>query len=155
MSQVAAQRCGKSFTEAGGSKDKELKSMLDWAMGGFLPSEPAGFNPPAESSGMCLWGNWNAYLRTHSRSFSSAHRSVRLFLYSFVLLRKWLEIRFRVRHSFTEVKFRNRVMFWQHFTEVKARNEIRSRHRLQRLPIGIAGRDRSEFARIEPWVTVF
>ena len=142
MSQVAAQRCGKSFTEAGGSKDKELKSMLDWAMGGFLP-------------GMCLWGNWNAYLRTHSRSFSSAHRSVRLFLYSFVLLRKWLEIRFRVRHSFTEVKFRNRVMFWQHFTEVKARNEIRSRHRLQRLPIGIAGRDRSEFARIEPWVTVF
>ena len=142
MSQVAAQRCGKSFTEAGGSKDKELKSMLDWAMGGFLP-------------GMCLWGNWNAYLRTHSRSFSSAHRSVRLFLYSFVLLRKWLEIRFRVRHSFTEVKCRNRVMFWQHFTEVKARNEIRSRHRLQRLPIGIAGRDRSEFARIEPWVTVF
>lgn len=44
--QLAAERCGKSFAEAGGDKGKELKLMLDWALEGFLPSGPEGFLPP-------------------------------------------------------------------------------------------------------------
>uniref|UniRef100_A0A8D3AS72 DNA (cytosine-5-)-methyltransferase n=1 Tax=Scophthalmus maximus TaxID=52904 RepID=A0A8D3AS72_SCOMX len=44
--ELAAERCGKSFAEAGGDKGKELKLMLDWALEGFLPSGPEGFLPP-------------------------------------------------------------------------------------------------------------
>ncbi|XP_070824109.1 DNA (cytosine-5-)-methyltransferase 3 beta, duplicate a [Chaetodon trifascialis] len=44
--ELAGERCGKSFAEAGGNKDKELKLMLDWAFEGFLPTGPEGFLPP-------------------------------------------------------------------------------------------------------------
>uniref|UniRef100_A0A4W6EGQ0 DNA (cytosine-5-)-methyltransferase n=1 Tax=Lates calcarifer TaxID=8187 RepID=A0A4W6EGQ0_LATCA len=47
--ELAGERCGKSFAEAKGSKEKELKLMLDWAFEGFLPTGPEGFVPP----GMC------------------------------------------------------------------------------------------------------
>lgn len=43
--QLAGERCGKSFG-AGGNKEEELKLMLDWAVGGFLPTGPDGFTPP-------------------------------------------------------------------------------------------------------------
>uniref|UniRef100_A0A3B4T5T3 DNA (cytosine-5-)-methyltransferase n=1 Tax=Seriola dumerili TaxID=41447 RepID=A0A3B4T5T3_SERDU len=44
--ELAGERCGKSFAEAEGNKEKELKLMLDWAFGGFLPTGPEGFTPP-------------------------------------------------------------------------------------------------------------
>nr|AKE33283.1 DNA (cytosine-5-)-methyltransferase 3 beta transcript variant X2 [Paralichthys olivaceus] len=44
--ELAGERCGKSFAEAEGDKDKELKLMLNWAFEGFLPSGPDGFLPP-------------------------------------------------------------------------------------------------------------
>uniref|UniRef100_A0AAQ4QCZ1 DNA (cytosine-5-)-methyltransferase n=1 Tax=Gasterosteus aculeatus aculeatus TaxID=481459 RepID=A0AAQ4QCZ1_GASAC len=43
--ELASERCEKSFVEAEGNKEKELKLMLDWASGGFLPSGPEGFSP--------------------------------------------------------------------------------------------------------------
>ncbi|XP_031701182.1 DNA (cytosine-5-)-methyltransferase 3 beta, duplicate a isoform X3 [Anarrhichthys ocellatus] len=43
--ELAGERCRKSFAEAKGNKEKELKMMLDWASGGFLPSGPEGFAP--------------------------------------------------------------------------------------------------------------
>ncbi|XP_038578809.1 DNA (cytosine-5-)-methyltransferase 3 beta, duplicate a isoform X3 [Micropterus salmoides] len=44
--ELASERCGKSFAEAAGNKEKELKLMLDWAFEGFLPTGPEGFLPP-------------------------------------------------------------------------------------------------------------
>ncbi|CAL8329611.1 unnamed protein product [Merluccius merluccius] len=44
--ELAAERCGKLFTAAAGRKEKELKLMLDWAQGGFLPTGPDGFTTP-------------------------------------------------------------------------------------------------------------
>ncbi len=44
--QLAGERCRKSFAEAEGNKEKELKLMLDWAFEGFLPTGPDGFAPP-------------------------------------------------------------------------------------------------------------
>ncbi|XP_034091529.1 DNA (cytosine-5)-methyltransferase 3A-like isoform X4 [Gymnodraco acuticeps] len=44
--ELAGERCGKSFSGKGGTKEKELKLMLDWASEGFLPSGPKGFLPP-------------------------------------------------------------------------------------------------------------
>lgn len=46
--QLAGERCEKSFASAEGNKEKEMKLMLDWAFGGFLPTGPAGFAPPGE-----------------------------------------------------------------------------------------------------------
>ncbi|XP_054631910.1 DNA (cytosine-5-)-methyltransferase 3 beta, duplicate a isoform X2 [Dunckerocampus dactyliophorus] len=43
--ELAGERCEKSFEEAKGDKEKELKLMLDWAFEGFLPSGPEGFTP--------------------------------------------------------------------------------------------------------------
>uniref|UniRef100_H3C4X8 DNA (cytosine-5-)-methyltransferase n=1 Tax=Tetraodon nigroviridis TaxID=99883 RepID=H3C4X8_TETNG len=43
--ELAAERCFKSFSEAGGDREKELQLMLDWASGGFLPTGPSGFAP--------------------------------------------------------------------------------------------------------------
>lgn len=43
--QLAGERCGKSFPEAQGNEEKELKLMLDWAFEGFLPTGPDGFIP--------------------------------------------------------------------------------------------------------------
>uniref|UniRef100_A0AAQ5ZM14 DNA (cytosine-5-)-methyltransferase n=1 Tax=Amphiprion ocellaris TaxID=80972 RepID=A0AAQ5ZM14_AMPOC len=43
--QLAGERCRKSFVEAKGDKEKELKLMLDWAFEGFLPTGPEGFLP--------------------------------------------------------------------------------------------------------------
>uniref|UniRef100_A0A672II54 DNA (cytosine-5-)-methyltransferase n=1 Tax=Salarias fasciatus TaxID=181472 RepID=A0A672II54_SALFA len=39
-----------SFSSVEGDKDKELKLMMDWAFGGFLPSGPEGFAPPGKNS---------------------------------------------------------------------------------------------------------
>uniref|UniRef100_A0AAQ5WWD8 DNA (cytosine-5-)-methyltransferase n=1 Tax=Amphiprion ocellaris TaxID=80972 RepID=A0AAQ5WWD8_AMPOC len=47
--ELAGERCRKSFVEAKGDKEKELKLMLDWAFEGFLPTGPEGFLP-ADSS---------------------------------------------------------------------------------------------------------
>ncbi|XP_031146229.2 DNA (cytosine-5-)-methyltransferase 3 beta, duplicate a isoform X1 [Sander lucioperca] len=44
--ELAGERCGKSFAEAEGNKEKELKLMLEWASEGFLPTGPEGFVPP-------------------------------------------------------------------------------------------------------------
>uniref|UniRef100_A0A665T6K7 DNA (cytosine-5-)-methyltransferase n=1 Tax=Echeneis naucrates TaxID=173247 RepID=A0A665T6K7_ECHNA len=44
--ELAGERCGKSFAQAEGNKEKELKLMLDWAFEGFLPTGPEGFLPP-------------------------------------------------------------------------------------------------------------
>ncbi|XP_040008576.1 DNA (cytosine-5-)-methyltransferase 3 beta, duplicate a [Xiphias gladius] len=44
--ELAGERSGKSFAEAIGNKEKELKLMLDWAFEGFLPTGPEGFVPP-------------------------------------------------------------------------------------------------------------
>ncbi|XP_056279145.1 DNA (cytosine-5-)-methyltransferase 3 beta, duplicate a isoform X2 [Pseudoliparis swirei] len=44
--ELAGERCAKSFAEAEANKEEELKLMLDWASGGFLPSGPEGFGPP-------------------------------------------------------------------------------------------------------------
>lgn len=57
--QLASERCGKSFAEAAGNKEKELKLMLDWAFEGFLPTGPEGFLPP----GRCTF--INVYLFTN------------------------------------------------------------------------------------------
>ncbi|XP_068453357.1 DNA (cytosine-5-)-methyltransferase 3 beta, duplicate a [Clinocottus analis] len=43
--ELASERCGKSFAEAQGNKEKELKMMQDWAFEGFLPSGPEQFAP--------------------------------------------------------------------------------------------------------------
>nr|XP_057907355.1 DNA (cytosine-5-)-methyltransferase 3 beta, duplicate a isoform X2 [Doryrhamphus excisus] len=43
--ELAGERCEKSFEDAKGDKEKELKLMLDWAFEGFLPSGPEGFTP--------------------------------------------------------------------------------------------------------------
>ncbi|KAI3357484.1 hypothetical protein L3Q82_015893 [Scortum barcoo] len=44
--ELASERCGKSFSDAKGNKEKELKLMLNWAFEGFLPTGPEGFAPP-------------------------------------------------------------------------------------------------------------
>ncbi|XP_042347761.1 DNA (cytosine-5-)-methyltransferase 3 beta, duplicate a [Plectropomus leopardus] len=44
--ELAGERCGKSFAEAEGNKEKELKLMMEWASEGFLPTGPEGFAPP-------------------------------------------------------------------------------------------------------------
>ncbi|KAM9856149.1 DNA (cytosine-5-)-methyltransferase 3 beta, duplicate a [Aulostomus maculatus] len=44
--ELAGERCGKSFPETQGNKEKELKLMLNWAFEGFLPTGPEGFTPP-------------------------------------------------------------------------------------------------------------
>uniref|UniRef100_A0A7N8Y0Y0 DNA (cytosine-5-)-methyltransferase n=1 Tax=Mastacembelus armatus TaxID=205130 RepID=A0A7N8Y0Y0_9TELE len=44
--ELAGERCRKSFAEAEGNKEKELKLMVDWAVEGFLPTGPEGFLPP-------------------------------------------------------------------------------------------------------------
>ncbi|XP_036386719.1 uncharacterized protein LOC118779008 [Megalops cyprinoides] len=50
--ELAADRCGKVFPAVkGGSREDELKVMLEWAFGGFAPSGPDGFQPPPETSG--------------------------------------------------------------------------------------------------------
>ncbi|XP_074499588.1 uncharacterized protein LOC141772483 isoform X1 [Sebastes fasciatus] len=43
--ELAAERSAKSFAEAEGNKEKELKLMLEWASEGFLPTGPEGFIP--------------------------------------------------------------------------------------------------------------
>ncbi|KAA8591366.1 hypothetical protein FQN60_002309 [Etheostoma spectabile] len=43
--ELAGERCGKSFAEAEGNKERELKLMLEWASEGFLPTGPEGFVP--------------------------------------------------------------------------------------------------------------
>ncbi|KAK0142653.1 DNA (cytosine-5)-methyltransferase 3A [Merluccius polli] len=47
--ELAGERCGKLFTAAAGHKEKELKLMLDWAQGGFLPTGPDGFTIPGNT----------------------------------------------------------------------------------------------------------
>uniref|UniRef100_H3D4L6 DNA (cytosine-5-)-methyltransferase n=1 Tax=Tetraodon nigroviridis TaxID=99883 RepID=H3D4L6_TETNG len=47
--ELAAERCFKSFSEAGGDREKELQLMLDWASGGFLPTGPSGFAPAEDA----------------------------------------------------------------------------------------------------------
>ncbi|RVE70839.1 hypothetical protein OJAV_G00069160 [Oryzias javanicus] len=44
--ELAAERSRKSFADAQGDKEKELKMMLEWAFEGFLPTGPEGFAPP-------------------------------------------------------------------------------------------------------------
>ncbi|XP_029282588.1 LOW QUALITY PROTEIN: uncharacterized protein LOC115004966 [Cottoperca gobio] len=44
--ELAGERCAKSFSEAEGKKESELKLMLSWASEGFLPTGPEGFLPP-------------------------------------------------------------------------------------------------------------
>ncbi|XP_041859964.1 DNA (cytosine-5-)-methyltransferase 3 beta, duplicate a isoform X2 [Melanotaenia boesemani] len=44
--ELVSERCGKSFAEADGNREKELKMMVDWAFEGFLPRGPEGFTPP-------------------------------------------------------------------------------------------------------------
>ncbi|KAM3617148.1 uncharacterized protein V6R79_002939 [Siganus canaliculatus] len=48
--ELAGERCSKSFAEAGGNKEGELKLMLEWAFGGFLPMGPDGFVPSDASA---------------------------------------------------------------------------------------------------------
>ncbi|XP_061760023.1 DNA (cytosine-5-)-methyltransferase 3 beta, duplicate a isoform X2 [Nerophis ophidion] len=43
--ELAGERCEKSFEDAKGDKETELKLMVDWAFEGFLPSGPEGFTP--------------------------------------------------------------------------------------------------------------
>ncbi|XP_034028908.1 DNA (cytosine-5-)-methyltransferase 3 beta, duplicate a [Thalassophryne amazonica] len=50
--ELASERCGKSFTEAEGNREKELMMMLDWAFGGFLPLGPDGFLPPESAANL-------------------------------------------------------------------------------------------------------
>uniref|UniRef100_A0A3B3IHU5 DNA (cytosine-5-)-methyltransferase n=1 Tax=Oryzias latipes TaxID=8090 RepID=A0A3B3IHU5_ORYLA len=45
--ELAAERSRKSFADAEGDKEKELKLMLEWAFEGFLPTGPEGFAPPS------------------------------------------------------------------------------------------------------------
>ncbi|KAJ0064883.1 hypothetical protein NL108_017006, partial [Boleophthalmus pectinirostris] len=44
--ELAAERCGKSFSVDGTDKESELKEMLRWAHEGFLPTGSDGFMPP-------------------------------------------------------------------------------------------------------------
>ncbi|XP_059189222.1 DNA (cytosine-5-)-methyltransferase 3 beta, duplicate a [Centropristis striata] len=44
--ELASERCAKSFAEAKGNKEKELKLMVEWASGGFLPTGAKGLIPP-------------------------------------------------------------------------------------------------------------
>uniref|UniRef100_A0A672ZDZ9 DNA (cytosine-5-)-methyltransferase n=1 Tax=Sphaeramia orbicularis TaxID=375764 RepID=A0A672ZDZ9_9TELE len=48
--ELAAERCGKSFSDAEGNKEKELILMLNWAHEGFLPKGPEGFLPPESAA---------------------------------------------------------------------------------------------------------
>uniref|UniRef100_A0A8C5G4Q9 DNA (cytosine-5-)-methyltransferase n=1 Tax=Gouania willdenowi TaxID=441366 RepID=A0A8C5G4Q9_GOUWI len=43
--ELASERCGKTFPQVDGDKEKELKLMMDWASEGFLPNGPEGFTP--------------------------------------------------------------------------------------------------------------
>ncbi|XP_067269947.1 DNA (cytosine-5-)-methyltransferase 3 beta, duplicate a isoform X3 [Pseudorasbora parva] len=47
--ELAGERCGKTFPPTE-KKGEEVKSMLDWAFGGFQPMGPDGFLPLTESS---------------------------------------------------------------------------------------------------------
>ncbi|TSW62381.1 DNA (cytosine-5)-methyltransferase 3B [Bagarius yarrelli] len=42
--ELAGERCSKTFKYSG-SKQEEIKAMLDWAFGGFQPTGPEGFAP--------------------------------------------------------------------------------------------------------------
>lgn len=53
--QLAGERCSKSFVEAKGDREKELKLMLDWAFKGFLPTGPEGFLPPGKCTCRSLY----------------------------------------------------------------------------------------------------
>ncbi|KAJ4934839.1 hypothetical protein JOQ06_007620 [Pogonophryne albipinna] len=48
----AALRCKKPFTASDEDRDELLKQMLDWALGGFLPSGPGGLKATAASNGV-------------------------------------------------------------------------------------------------------
>ncbi|XP_051963958.1 uncharacterized protein LOC127630461 isoform X2 [Xyrauchen texanus] len=47
--ELAGERCGKTFTSSGRSSE-DMKTMLDWAFGGFKPTGPDGFLPSTDSS---------------------------------------------------------------------------------------------------------
>nr|AYE92132.1 DNA (cytosine-5-)-methyltransferase 7 [Gobiocypris rarus] len=47
--ELAGERCGKTFPPTE-KKGEEVKSMLDWAFGGFQPMGPDGFSPLVDSS---------------------------------------------------------------------------------------------------------
>lgn len=53
--QLAGERCSKSFAEAEGDREKELKLMLDWAFKGFLPTGPEGFVPPGRCTFITIY----------------------------------------------------------------------------------------------------
>ncbi|XP_074537151.1 uncharacterized protein LOC141799020 isoform X2 [Halichoeres trimaculatus] len=49
--QEAALRCQQQFSVDLMDREEQLKQMLDWAFGGFLPSGPDGFKPPGAQNG--------------------------------------------------------------------------------------------------------
>nr|XP_029138650.1 LOW QUALITY PROTEIN: uncharacterized protein LOC110004536 [Labrus bergylta] len=49
--QEAALRCKKRFSVDVADKDEQLKHMMDWAFGGFLPAGPDGFKPAGATNG--------------------------------------------------------------------------------------------------------
>ncbi|XP_041655746.1 uncharacterized protein LOC121517786 isoform X2 [Cheilinus undulatus] len=50
--QEAAMRCKKQFSADLTDKEEQLKQMLDWAFGGFLPTGPDGFKPTGATNGI-------------------------------------------------------------------------------------------------------
>lgn len=61
--QLASERCEQSFPDSG-SKEGELKAMLEWAFGGFQPTGPEGFLPLCEGRNHSSdrTGMWDRYL---------------------------------------------------------------------------------------------
>ncbi|XP_034091018.1 uncharacterized protein LOC117558748 isoform X2 [Gymnodraco acuticeps] len=53
----AALRCKKPFAASDEDRDELLKQMLDWALGGFLPSGPGGLKATAASNGVTKTNN--------------------------------------------------------------------------------------------------
>ncbi|XP_058246542.1 DNA (cytosine-5-)-methyltransferase 3 beta, duplicate a isoform X2 [Hemibagrus wyckioides] len=54
--ELAGERCSKTFASSG-NKQEEIKTMLDWAFGGFQPTGPEGFAPDTNVSPVNQKGN--------------------------------------------------------------------------------------------------
>uniref|UniRef100_A0AAY4EAW6 DNA (cytosine-5-)-methyltransferase n=1 Tax=Denticeps clupeoides TaxID=299321 RepID=A0AAY4EAW6_9TELE len=51
--ELAVERAAKTFDSKPENRSEELKVMLEWAMGGFLPTGPDGFFPRSDDEGNC------------------------------------------------------------------------------------------------------
>ncbi|KAL3064668.1 hypothetical protein OYC64_000832 [Pagothenia borchgrevinki] len=72
----AALRCQKPFPASDEDRDELLKQMLDWALGGFLPSGPGGLKATAASNGVTKTNNRPKVMKKLFSKVISSHTAI-------------------------------------------------------------------------------